>query len=86
MTEPDPTEVIANLLRGPESKRAMDELGIDSSETSRFLSGQRGFRFEQIKAMLQLAGLELISTQRLSALTVMASVGVSYECGRIAGR
>lgn len=86
MSKHDPAEVIASLLRGPESKRLMDKLGIDSSEVSRFLSGQRGFRIDQIKDIFEAADYEIERRPRLQFLNEIAVSHLSQECARLSGR
>lgn len=86
MNKHDPAEVITSLLRGPESKRVMDKLGIDSSEVSRFLSGQRGFRIDQINDILEFGDYEIERRPRLRFLNEIAVSHLSQECARLAGR
>lgn len=82
MNRPDVNESLAALLRGPESKRAAETLGLDSSEVSRFLAGQRGLNREQINTAIELCGLVVVSRRYLDALSQLAGTGVSCECAR----
>lgn len=82
MTRPDLIEMLSRLLRGPESKRAADALGLESSEVSRFLSGQRGLNRDQIGTAIELCGLAVVSRQYLDAVCLIGQVGMHCECAR----
>jgi hypothetical protein len=82
LTQPDLNESLTGLLRGPETKRTADALGLDSSEVSRFLSGQRGLNKDQIRIAISLCGLALVSREYLDAVCLLGKVGMSCECAR----
>ncbi|KKB61529.1 DNA-binding protein [Robbsia andropogonis] len=82
MTRPDLIEKLCGLLRGPESKRAAEALNLDSSEVSRFLSGQRGLNRDQIGKAIELCDLALVSRGYLDAVCLIGQVGMHCECAR----
>lgn len=74
------------LLRGPESKRAAERLGWDSSQVSRFLSGDLGIKREQLNTAIELSGKDLIDVDEHLLLVKLASKALGYECARLTGR
>ncbi|MDR5815822.1 DNA-binding protein [Caballeronia sp. LZ033] len=82
MLKPDITESLVALLRGPESKRAAEKLGWDSSQVSRFLSGELGIKKEQLNTAIELTSLAVVTRQYLDAMWVIGKVGMSCECAR----
>lgn len=83
LNRPDLNEELSKLLRGPRSKTAADELGLDSSEVSRFLSGQRGLNRDQIVKAVEMCGFVLVTPSYLNAVCYLAGTGVSCECARL---
>lgn len=82
LNRPDVNEALASLLRGPEGKGVAERLGLDSSEVSRFLAGQRGLNRDQINMAIELCGLVVVSRRYLDAPSRLATTGVSCECAR----
>jgi len=82
LSRPDLHEELCKLLRGPEGKRAAEALGFDSSEVSRFLSGQRGLLKDQINKAIELCGMVVVSVPYLNSICHLASTGIACECAR----
>lgn len=82
MGKPDLTEALVGLLRGPESKRAAEKLGWDSSQVSRFLSGDLGIKREQLNTAIDLTAMALVTRPYLDSIRHIALVGMSCECAR----
>ena len=82
LNKPDITEALVGLLRGPEAKRAMEKLGWDSAQVSRFLSGDLGIKREQLNIAIELCSLTVVSRSYLDAVCLIGKVGMSCECAR----
>lgn len=73
------------LLSGDERKAAMEVLGWDASQLSRFLSGQNGIPIDKLDAVIGLTGFVMVTPRYLDALASMAETGVSCRCAREGG-
>ena len=82
LNKPDITESLIGLLRGPESKRVAEKMNWDSSQVSRFLSGDLGIKIEQLNTAIELCGLAVVSRTYLDAVCLIGKVGMSCECAR----
>lgn len=82
LNKPDITESLISLLRGPESKRVAEKLGWDSSQVSRFLSGDLGIKRDQLNTVIELCALAVVSRPYLDAIFLIGKVGMSCECAR----
>jgi len=82
MRRPDLVDMLIELLRGPESKRTADVLGLDSSEVSRFISGQRGLNKDQIRKATELTDSVLVTRRYLDSVLTLSQVGIYCEMAR----
>jgi hypothetical protein len=78
---------IENALRAalsnPRTKaQTRDELSMDDSQVSRFLSGQAGITIDKLDAMVKALGMVVTSRQYMDALAFMAQTGTACECAR----
>lgn len=56
--------------------------GWDSSNASRFLSGQQGVSIGKIDAVVHAAGYVLVSKKYFDAINTLSEVGVNCRCAR----
>lgn len=82
MAKPNIEHALRDLLNGPDRKRAAEQMGWDASETSRFLSGQRGILINEIDKAIELAEYALVSRPYLDAIATLCKVGAACECAR----
>jgi len=78
---------IENALRAsltnPRTKaQTRDDLGMDDSQVSRFLSGQAGITIDKLDALVGALGMVVTSRQYMDALAYMAQTGTACECAR----
>lgn len=82
MAKPNIEQALRDLLTGKERKAVAEALGLDASEVSRFLSGQRGLMLQDIEKAIDLAGYALVSRPYLDAIATLCKVGAACECAR----
>ncbi|WP_024904492.1 hypothetical protein [Robbsia andropogonis] len=82
MKRPDLVEMLVDLLRGPDGKRAADALGLESSEVSRFISGQRGLTKDQLNKAMELTNAVIVTRRYLDSVLTLSQVGIYCEMAR----
>lgn len=86
MLTSDLTDSLVELLRGPETKRAAESLGWDSSQVSRFLSGELGIKKPQLNIAVSLCKKSVIDFDEHLHLLRCAQENASYKYAQLSGR
>lgn len=75
-------QALRSAFTGPGRQAAIEAMGFDKSQVSRFLDGSQGVTIDKLDTLVASAGFVLVSTKYLQAVATLSEVGVHCECAR----